>query len=343
MYTNTFFDDYLEQMSGEHTLGVSPDPSHPPTPTSLARYALRSPSTPSPFLTVPSAVGSPGQINPDLATQYHPGSEGISPADTARPEPAPSKKRARRDDAQPAKRHKLAAIDKGGGHMCEYHGCWRVFSRKFNLEVHRGTHTGKRPFSCGECNKRFSRNNDLKRHLTIHSGKRPHPCFFCRRSFVRTDALARHMANIVAVSDIKVVGVDPSVNDIYYVSIFGDAKWKRSFLCKKSNSKARTKQRRYAVDAACDILTARFKRHKVIFAIGTANFKSTYRGCLAAPSFCKFIKCLRNRGWWVVEVDEFNIRQVCSDYRLPDGQAPVQTVTMHDAIDWLIGELKHVV
>ena len=81
---------------------------------------------------------------------------------------------------------------------CEY--CIQVFDRKFNLELHRRTHTGDKPFHCVECPKAFASSSNLYRHVrTVHAAEnetQSYTCDDCGATFTQSAALKRHVSTI---------------------------------------------------------------------------------------------------------------------------------------------------
>ncbi|NWV68873.1 ZN180 protein, partial [Malurus elegans] len=53
------------------------------------------------------------------------------------------------------------------------------FSISSSLMVHLRSHSGERPYKCGECGESFKRSSHLLGHRKIHTGERPYECGQC--------------------------------------------------------------------------------------------------------------------------------------------------------------------
>lgn len=70
--------------------------------------------------------------------------------------------------------------------------CGRSFKQRYEMRIHRRTHTGERPFSCEVCGKSFMRSSGLTVHMRIHTGHKPYCCRFCGKSFTQLSSLNYH-------------------------------------------------------------------------------------------------------------------------------------------------------
>ncbi|XP_074657204.1 uncharacterized protein LOC141910369 [Tubulanus polymorphus] len=75
-------------------------------------------------------------------------------------------------------------------HQCD--ACYKAFTSRTNLEIHKRVHTGVRPHVCPVCKKRFTQKGNLKTHMRVHTGDNPFACDVCGRTFNQKGSLNRH-------------------------------------------------------------------------------------------------------------------------------------------------------
>ncbi len=72
-------------------------------------------------------------------------------------------------------RYHIACADASAGHACPE--CARVFKSSSHLTYHlRTAHGGEKPYKCSYCDKAFAQSVKLKRHERTHTGERPFRC-----------------------------------------------------------------------------------------------------------------------------------------------------------------------
>uniref|UniRef100_A0A6P7F4L7 Zinc finger protein 208-like n=1 Tax=Diabrotica virgifera virgifera TaxID=50390 RepID=A0A6P7F4L7_DIAVI len=64
--------------------------------------------------------------------------------------------------------------------------CKRTFCSTSQLNRHKLTHTGFRPYECNICNKGFSKKDTLKIHQRVHTREKPYVCEYCNKRYFIT-------------------------------------------------------------------------------------------------------------------------------------------------------------
>ncbi|XP_076804390.1 uncharacterized protein LOC143448501 isoform X3 [Clavelina lepadiformis] len=77
---------------------------------------------------------------------------------------------------------------------CE--SCDRCYSTRHELQRHKRSHSGERPYACRFCAKRFPTSTNARRHERTHTGDRPHICKVCNKGFIQKTDMVKHLRAI---------------------------------------------------------------------------------------------------------------------------------------------------
>ena len=85
----------------------------------------------------------------------------------------------------------LGGAGQGKANLCRV--CGKTYARPSTLKTHMRTHSGERPYRCGDCHKSFSQAANLTAHVRTHSGEKPFRCQICDRRFSQSSSVTTHM------------------------------------------------------------------------------------------------------------------------------------------------------
>ncbi|KAI1796179.1 hypothetical protein LXA43DRAFT_656525 [Ganoderma leucocontextum] len=90
-------------------------------------------------------------------------------------------------------RHISSVHKKNKPYKCIWPGCDKAFSHKGGLATHKNTHTGEKPWLCGECATPFGDQSSCARHQReLHTGL-THFCPYCQSTNKRASDFQNHL------------------------------------------------------------------------------------------------------------------------------------------------------